>query len=92
MVGCTNLDLIEVQSDISDIISVDDMEEISATSNYLLVNPFLSKSYGLTEKYDIAKNGMIKQDLESLEEQLESLLNTYLNFMNRQDMNLIYNQ
>lgn len=59
IVGCTNLNLIEVQSDISDtslvysIISMDDMEEIPPTTDYSLANSLLAKPYGIAEKYNI---------------------------------------
>lgn len=51
LIRCTNLDLIEIQSDISDtssiysIVSVEDVEEITLTADYTLINSFTSKTW-----------------------------------------------
>lgn len=65
LVGCTNLDLIEIQSDISDtssiysIILIDNIEEITPTTDYTLINSFTSKPHGITKKYGITPYDMI---------------------------------
>lgn len=86
LVGCTNLNLIEVQLDIYDassiysLISIKDMEEFPSTSDYTQVNSFASKPYG------IAKNICSLSDhisiwLVDMEEQLELLQNDNLDLM-----------
>lgn len=55
LIECTNLDMIEVQLDISNtssiysIASVEDIDE-STTSDYILINSFTSKPYGISRK------------------------------------------
>lgn len=85
LVGCTNLDLVEVKFDVSDtssiysIIYVEDMEEIPS-SDYTLVNSFLNNPYGLAKKYDIS-SPFFQKDLDDLEEQLDQLYSKNFNLM-----------
>lgn len=56
------------------------MEEIPSISNYSLINYFISKSYGMAEKYDFQQN-MFQRDFEILDEQLELIQDLELNLM-----------
>lgn len=48
------------------------MEEIPSTSDYSLINSFITSSYNMTEKYALPQN-LFQQDFDTLEEQLEFL-------------------
>lgn len=78
LVSSTNLDLVEVQSDVStvssvySIVSVNDLEEVLSSFDYTLINSFIDTPYGIAEKYSVI-NFPLQQHLEDLVESLNDL-------------------